>query len=306
METNYLKLEYLLRISQPQLTATNLDQLDAFLDNSFSVLKISRSFKGCEKCDLYFIIIQALLRRLSLTTNENQNKIFIFMQIVCLLESSQEFESNDRQILLLLARLYKSLGFGSVFIYTYQKLRIKDILYEPLAHILYTRISLSHPFPISSNEFATLEEHARDPHLGATRIISKSNSAIDTINRLISDTHKTPVYDRLLEYMELKRKISGSRTKQIVVIEKRRLSRFRDKMCDENDLQETGMLHSLQTLHHNNDGLDTWLRHSNDERDLSCLPNYGYADNSALEKLINSGPPPNVCKVKLNLFFFCL
>ena len=306
METNYLKLEYLLRISQPHLTTTSLDQFNAFLNNVFSVLRISRSQKEGQKRDLYFIIILALLKRLSLITNENHHKNFLFMQIICLLESSHKYESDDRQIVLLLARLYKNLGFGSAFMCTYQKLRIKDILYEPLAHIFYTRISLSHPFPISSNEYAALEENARDPYLGAVRIINKSIAAIDTINRLISDTHKTPIYNRLSEYVELKRKLNGSRTKQIVVIEKRRLSRFRNKICDENDLHETGMFYYLQIMYHIDGTLDTWLRHSNDERDLSCLPNYGHADNSALEKLIHSGPPPNVCNFELDLYFLLL
>ena len=245
MEINYLKLEFLLRISQPHFTATNLGQLDAFLDSSFSVLRLSRSQKDCQKRDLYHLITLALLRRLSLVTNEIHHKNFLFMQLACLLESSHKYESNDRQILLLLACLYKSLGFGSTFMYTYQKLRIKDILYEPLAHILYTRISLSHPFPVSLFEFAITDENARDAHLAAVRIINKSASAIDTVNRLISDTYKTPIYNRLSEYVELKRKISGSRTKQIVVIEKRRMSRFRDKMCDENDLHETGTFNRL-------------------------------------------------------------
>ena len=241
MEINRLKIEYLLRISWPDSNSkdTGIGQLDAFLSDSFSALRVARSLNDCDGRDLYFLVVLALLRKL-LEQNESHQKNLLFMQIISLLESSNETESVDRQILLLLSRLYNCLGLGTALICTYRKLRIKDILNEPLAHVLYTRMSLNHPFSISAFDFGLLEEYNRDPSLGASRVIDKYASAIETVNKLIADTHKTPVYNRMSEYMLLKRNLNGSRTKQIVVLERRRMSRLRGEQCDEDDLHELG------------------------------------------------------------------
>ena len=241
MEINCLKLEYLLRVSWPNHKNGGPSELDSFLKNSFSLLKIARSSKPFQGRDLCYIIVLALLRIL-LMTDETYHKNMLFMQIICLLESFIKYEPNDRQILLLISRLYGCLGFGSAHMCQYNRLRIKDVLNEPLAYILYTRISLNHPYPFAPSDSGTLEEYSRDPNVGAARIIGKYASAIDTVTRLTSETHKNPVYNRISEYADLKRKLNGSRTKQIVVLEQRRMNRIRDEQCGGSDLHETGII----------------------------------------------------------------
>ena len=239
METNHLKIVYLLRIARPISRDIDIDQVNTLLRDSFSALRIARSLHQYHGRDIYLIIVLASLRQ-SLKLNDTDEKNLLLMQIVCLLESSNMTKSEDRQILLLLSRLYSRLGFGAALICTYRKLRIKDILNEPLAHVLHTRISLNHPFPISQSELGLTDQHERDPVIGASRIIDKYASAVDTLNRLITDAHKTPVYSKLSEYALLKRDLNGSRTKQIVVLEKRRTKRLRGEQSDEDDLHEMG------------------------------------------------------------------
>ena len=238
-EINALKVEYFLYFSTIEHARLCHQKRDKCITNLYALLKVAKEINGSQTYEIYLLLAVALLECAALA-QENERKLRV-VQIACLLESAHEYMPENRQLSLLLVRIYCNLGLGSLFMYHFHKLKIKDILNEPLAHHLFTRISITHPLSLSSSRLGTVEESARDPYLLGCHAIEKSVSATKNVNRLIANIQNNPLTSRLPEYIALKRDLSSSQTRQIVLLEHRRLVRLTAKTSNTLHLSETGM-----------------------------------------------------------------
>ncbi|KAB8337218.1 hypothetical protein FH972_021520 [Carpinus fangiana] len=149
----------------------------------------------------------------------------------CLLQFLvEESEYNSKARMMLISRL-QALGLHSLAAETYSNLRVKGVLFESCAPLFFTRISVYHPKP--TRNFKPYEETTKALKFYADSLTATGNfqgASLDEKN-----------YGSVIKMQELRDQLQNSATRQLLCLERRRISRMTGT-----PLKDEGLLFAYQ------------------------------------------------------------
>jgi len=228
-ELNVLKFDYLLTLSlSPYSTTSAKESL------------IAKAIKFCitnpESTEGAFVAIYALLHLHYETVDKNRLKAEyevapntrVLLQAAMLARHliARDKSKENRTLTLLATRLHLNLGLGKSAFALYNHCKLKEMLLDTLSPIVLSRISMTHPFDIKGYQGFSADEE-----------LAKVIGAIERMERKTDTTLYTNVpsfiYDQVQDVLSLKRQLKGSLTRQICLIERRRIARLKGKPTDQ-------------------------------------------------------------------------
>lgn len=228
-ELNVLKFDYLLTLS---LSPWSTDHAKEAL--------IAKTIRFCitnpGSTEGAFVAIYALLhlhyesvdRDRSKAGYEVAPKTRVLLQATMLARKMVAIDSDkeNRTLALLAARLHLNLGLGKSAFALYIHCKLKEMLLDTLSPIILSRISMTHPFDIKGYQGFSADEE-----------LAKVIGAIDRMEHKTDTTLYTNVpsfiYDQAPDVLLLKRQLKGSLTRQLCLVERRRIARLRGKPTDQ-------------------------------------------------------------------------
>lgn len=227
-ELNILKFDYLLTLSLSSFSSTNAKEA-----------LVAKTIKFCianpESSDGVFLAIYALLHLHYETVDLNRSKpayevapnTRVLLQATLLARHmiARDSHKANRTLALLAVRLHLNLGLGKSAFALYAHCQLKEILLETISLIVFSRISMTHPFKLQG-------------YLGfsADEALAKVIDSIDLMELKAGTALSTNIasfsYDQALNILSLKRQLKGSLTKQLCLAERRRIARLKGQPTD--------------------------------------------------------------------------
>ena len=156
----------------------------------------------------------------------NEGNSAALFKAVALLDHLLTFSKHNYQALLLQLRLYQILGTHSQAFKVYGRLYVKKMQHDTLAHNIVTRLSTSHPFPVAT----TVEDEDKvelfDPKCDIRQALKFFDTTKTSITRMSQLALEQGSYSEILEFLDVSFKIDNSFTKQMMLIEQRRIERL--------------------------------------------------------------------------------
>jgi N-terminal acetyltransferase B complex non-catalytic subunit len=146
------------------------------------------------------------------------------LQAAVLLENAWLHSKHNFQISLVLIRLYKYLGCGSLAMRAYHRLALKNIQLDTLSYTLFDRLSSYHPHPWSQSTDVSLKQRRPLEHLQEQQKLYQSSRKHIIKNSWLSFKHGS--YNSIFEMREVSKKLTHSIAAAMSVIESRKISRL--------------------------------------------------------------------------------
>lgn len=175
------------------------------------------------------ILSAMCLVKLSASTNDFSNTLGSsgtgnWLRATMLLEHAWSHSKSNFQISLLLVKLYSYIGCGSLAMRAYQRLNIKQIQHNTLAHVMFDQISTLHPHPFAHNaDDLSILGSPLDQFREQQKFYS--NAPIQ-INKNIWRAFQLGSYKSIFELTDFKEKLSNSMAKVTSIVEGRKVSRL--------------------------------------------------------------------------------
>lgn len=187
-EINALKFDYFLLVSRTDIPS-RLDLLEAFISNCLRLFKLSlplgSKFPPSERRpgdDAAILAVMGLVHIAYLRAGQDNS----FLRGIVILEALVAQSRCNYDALLVLIRLYMTVGMGSLAMHYYAQLSIKNGQNATMSWILFTRISTIHPLnPYQSGkegEFDLLENLRKVLEWGEATDQSCNSSAHSMLN----------------------------------------------------------------------------------------------------------------------------
>ena len=221
-DVNYLRCLWSLRDS----TSTK-KELVGFLKTTLEAYKFSSKVE-CSSPEILHILISALITGSSEDHGHmgKQLQSSLLFQACALLETSLSLYPEHYPFATLLLRATKFLGLPSLAVETFQKLSIKNLQWETAAYVLLERASTMHPKPYSGSQKSEEDFEVRDSLSHALRVLERTE---DMIRHQITTGMNSGTYANVLEAFDLRTKLQYSLNKQILVQERNKIDRLRDR-----------------------------------------------------------------------------
>lgn len=237
---NALKLDYCLNISGPESKPSQqkIDDLVArclkLYQTSYEESKTKKSTGGAQGAsstiesqpidDLCILAAMCLLQPTKTGEKEAQISGTALIRAAGILERLCRDSPHNYEALLLLVRVYLLLGAGSLAMSTFSKLSVKQIQYDSVAHILFTRLSTVHPHsapPVDGAEYKDF-----DPLSAFVQGLNFfRNSEINTMRYRTAGLDEG-AYVNTEEIIELRRCLSNSINRRMYALDARRIQRL--------------------------------------------------------------------------------
>lgn len=176
------------------------------------------------------ILAAVCLIKLSLMNTEKDTESLAkttttyLLQAAVLLETAWLHSKHNFQISLMLIRLYKHLGCGSLAMRAYHRLSLKNIQLDTLTYTIFDRLSSSHPHSWSQFTETSSKQRTSLEQLQKQQKLYKSSRENITKNAWLSFKHGS--YNAIFEMREVSEKLSNSMAAAMSVIESRKISRL--------------------------------------------------------------------------------
>ncbi|KAF2435237.1 hypothetical protein EJ08DRAFT_646109 [Tothia fuscella] len=197
------------------------------------------------------------------------------VQAACLVENLRDNSPNNARAVLLSLCISHLLGLGSIALSAFHDLTTREIQYDTLSHLIYTRISILHPFGVDLRVMKALDDRHKNPLDGIAFALKWKPKAVDNYLNMMTKSLENFPFDKLLEFSRFKENLEKSMTIPILTLEKRRIARI------------TGQ----------NGSLETALRYpfdfSADNRDFKTIPDFEYAGEEHFYHLVLAGKKPD-------------
>jgi N-terminal acetyltransferase B complex non-catalytic subunit len=217
---NALKLRYLLQYSQAQEGSDA--EIVAFIAECLNVYSLMAEKEDGPSDDACILAVSVLIK-LGSTTSSIYN-----LQAACLaqlLRDNSQYNFNATLLQLLNARI---LGLGSIAIAAFHDLNLREVQYDTLGHLLYTRIITLHPFAVSLKDVRALEDRYKNPKssiIFATQFPRRATDA--TLDTLTKDLENV-FFDKLHEFITFNERVSRSYSSMQSRLELQRMKRLTD------------------------------------------------------------------------------
>jgi hypothetical protein len=233
LESNRLAFRFLCAASSTETKELQTTLSEILLD-CYSLLNIAQSTEKGNLSTISVPIITALVRLHSVHAPGDARYL---IQAACLLEKLQTLLPEDRQIYLLKLRVYSLLGVPTLALAEYHKLQVRDILNDTISHEIYTRISSSQPFHLGMSGSEAIGE---DTFHGLSAALDFYNQWDQDLTNLLFKVRDLQVHGMFLDVVDMMEKRRRSFTWRLLLLEKRRIARMRDREKDLGDLGDIG------------------------------------------------------------------
>jgi N-terminal acetyltransferase B complex non-catalytic subunit len=237
---NALKLDYCLNISGPESKPSQqkIDDLVArclkLYQTAYEGGKAKKSTGGAQGAsstiesqpidDLCILAAMCLLQPTEMDEKEAQIPGTALIRAAGILERLCRDSPHNYEALLLLVRVYLLLGAGSLALSTFSKLSVKQIQYDSVAHVLFTRLSTVHPHsapPVDGAEYKDF-----DPLSAFVQGLNFfRNSEVNTMRYRTAGLDEGS-YVNTEEIIELRRCLSKSINRRMYALDARRIQRL--------------------------------------------------------------------------------
>ncbi|KAJ5896158.1 uncharacterized protein N7473_005557 [Penicillium subrubescens] len=237
---NALKLDYCLNISGPESKPSQqkIDDLVArclkLYQTAYEEGKAKKSTGGAQGAsstiesqpidDLCILAAMCLLQPTEMGEKEAQIPGTALIRAAGILERLCRDSPHNYEALLLLVRVYLLLGAGSLALSTFSKLSVKQIQYDSVAHVLFTRLSTVHPHsapPVDGAEYKDF-----DPLSAFVQGLNFfRNSEVNTMRYRTAGLDEGS-YVNTEEIIELRRCLSKSINRRMYALDARRIQRL--------------------------------------------------------------------------------
>ncbi|KAF2142072.1 uncharacterized protein K452DRAFT_287276 [Aplosporella prunicola CBS 121167] len=275
-EVTACKIDYLLSISTQD--GASKERLETFAQECIKLLKRTGEDDYASQEDICALAVMTLVK-----LHETGASQEYLVQAEILMRQLLSTVGDSRKAGLLQARLVSFLGNFSEAMQVWSGLRIKEVLSETLGHHMFTRVSITHPFPYTARMDGRSKQ---DPINALEKSLKTATTIIHRIDNFMGADLEAMQYDRLLEIADFKAALTRSMSYHLLFLERRRIQRLRGLSCD--DLY-------LDLIDGNVAGLI-------DSRDTQRLWNYEHSKAPRFENLIASGPLPGRYWIALYLF----
>jgi N-terminal acetyltransferase B complex non-catalytic subunit len=254
--------------------------MEKFICNCLNLYKLSAKESddsGDEAC------ILAVMTLMKLNNLEEHSPHSHLIQAACLLENLRDDSSENYKATLLSLCVSQLLGLGSVALSAFMNLSLREIQYDTLSHLLYTRMAMLHPFAVNLRVMKSVDDRHKDPLEGVQFALKWKDKAVNAFLNFMSKGLDSIHFDKILEFSEFKERLEKSFTRRLLHVEKRRIARLTDQTSS---LEESN-------LHFDDASLDN--------RDFYSIPDFEYDGSRRFDELILTGAKPGVCSVFLFL-----
>ena len=148
------------------------------------------------------------------------------LEAAVLLENAWLHSKYNFQISLILIRVYKYLGCGSLAMRAYHRLALKQIQLDTLSYTIFDRISSFHPHSSVQSTDTSSKQHTLLEQLQKQQKLYKSSRENITKNSWLSFKHGS--YNSIFELREVSERLLNSLSAAMSVIESRKISRLID------------------------------------------------------------------------------
>jgi len=200
------------------------------------------------------------------------------IQTACLLETLRDDSPDNYKATLLSLCVSQLLGLGSIAMTAFRDLSIREIQYDTLSHLLYTRISSTHPFDINLRVMKSLDARHKDPFEGVAFALQWKPRAVNAVMNFMSKEIENFHFDKILEFSQFKARLEKSFTRSMLQIEARRIARLTERTS----VLEEPIAHFRGA--------------TSDNRDFYSIPDFEYTGRDRFDELVLTGKKPGVCR----------
>ncbi|KAH7132428.1 N-acetyltransferase B complex non catalytic subunit-domain-containing protein [Dendryphion nanum] len=239
-EVNVLRFQYLLNISIP--TELEAQVVEPFVKSAIDLYTAAKKEQVDCRFDAGCLAIMGLLVLHTIVgstaVDDQSNNVTkdstpelgttrYLLQAAVLAKklTASEDGRNHRPLVLLSARLYITLGLGTLANDQYKHAKVKEMLHDTVSYPLLSRISHIHPFD-------TLGQKQFYPGERLGEVIGAINRMESKTGQLIYRDLKSFQSDQAVDVIECEKKFKSSLTKHFCVIERRRIARLKGEALD--------------------------------------------------------------------------
>lgn len=221
-----LKLLYYLRISK-EPTKSDRDQLGSFVCRCLRLFQIShllcpeRPISERRPAD-----DAAILASMALVHISELGESTALLRSAVLLESLLEGSRHNYDALLIQIRLCLKLGISSMAMERYLQLSVKNMQHATTSWLLYSQISVLHPYSYMRQHSNTTASHFMDLPKGITDALDWHVTAEETLAESLSNMLKEGQYNMLFDSLWLYYSVKMGFSKLLLVSEWSRIQRL--------------------------------------------------------------------------------
>ncbi|KAJ5647149.1 hypothetical protein N7490_003521 [Penicillium lividum] len=231
---NALKLEYCLNISGAEGKPSQ-ELIEDFITRCLNLYQTSTggseakaatngSSSTIESKSTDDLCILAAMAILSETSEQSRISHASVLRATAILERLLRDSPHSYQALLLLVRIYLLFGAGSLAFSTFNKMSVKQMQYESVAHNFFTRLSTIHPHSAPPTE--GVERKDFDPQAAFVQGLNFFRNADVTTMNFRSRGLSEGSYTNVEEIVELRRRLSNSICRRMMALDVRQAQRL--------------------------------------------------------------------------------
>ncbi|KAJ5915147.1 Cytoskeleton organization protein (Dec1) [Penicillium verhagenii] len=234
---NALKLEYCLNISGAEASPSR-EVIEEFVTRCLNLYQTSASGSEVEKAEAApngssstieskstdDLCILAAMAIMSGTNEQSLVSHTSLLRASAILERLLRDSPHCYQALLLLVRMYLLFGAGSLAFNTFNKMSVKQVQYESVAHNFFTRLSTIHPHSAPPTE--GVERKNFDPQAAFVQGLNFFRNADNTTMDFRSRGLDQGSYKNVEEIIELRRRLSQSICRRMMALDVRQAQRL--------------------------------------------------------------------------------
>lgn len=211
-----------LKTTFTELVAGNapLKVLEAFTSNAIRLFHSSATSLGLARhrstADACFLAISGFVKCFS----DTKNRVYL-LQATFTAERLLKYNEHVHEARLILVYLYMSLNLGSLAMRLFESLRVKEIQFDTVGHVLFTQLSIIHPFATQLSRREAFQPHDRTQK--ALAIYNRHEEKLaDCEASVLSHAQTGMVFD----LNELRCTLRDSLVRRVLILEHRRTARL--------------------------------------------------------------------------------
>ncbi|TLD39226.1 Tetratricopeptide-like helical [Venturia nashicola] len=259
-----LKISYMLHISKSGDTDQS-NEIKNFVLSCLKVYTFSVSVPTDSGDDASILAVMALLK-----LREDRKNLVKAAYLTEYLHAISSDNSLGTLLSLLVSQL---LGYGSITISAFQQLGLREVQFDTLSHLLYSRISTFHPYSVELRSTLSTDDRYKDPFSGISFALQWPRKAISTTTNFMSKDLKNVYFDKIIEFSAFKERVETSFTPILLQLERRRVARLTYRSST---IMEESLVH--------------FDRAKSDNRDFYSVPSFEHPAAESLDRLIFPGP----------------
>lgn len=253
--------------------ADQSNEINDFVLSCLKVYTVSVSIPTDSGDDASILAVMALLK-----LREDGKSL---VKAAYLTEYLHAISSDNSRVTLLYMLVSQLLGYGSITISAFQQLSLREVQFDTLSHLLYSRISTFHPYSVELRSTRSVDDRYKDPFSGISFALQWPRKAISTTTNFMSKDLENVYFDKIIEFSAFKEKVETSFTPVLLQLERRRVARLTNRSSA---IMEESLVH--------------FDRAKSDNRDFYSVPSFENLAAEPLEKFVFPGPRLSVSASK--------